>query len=201
VDSKFPKEQFLDDESLVLNYPLVIKNQNVVAGINIPSDKGKIIYCAGYNEENIPYVVYDDGTLLANKCLLSGIIKHPSIYIDNNNFNIVFKEIEGGGYVLNPEYLNSIIFVRELETDIEIYMPYVYNSELNGQSSLSINELRELIGTSFIIYNETIHNIKVHTVLMNSSGNLTYPPTNIGENTLIKLKCELSFSKGKEVVY
>lgn len=201
VDSKFPKEQFLDVEYLVLNYPLVIKNQNVVAGINIPSDKGKIIYCAGYNEENIPYVVYDDGTLLANKCLLSGIIKHPSIYIDNNNFNIVFKEIEGGGYVLNPEYLNSIIFVRELETDIEIYMPYVYNSELNGQSSLSINELRELIGTSFIIYNETIHNIKVHTVLMNSSGNLTYPPTNIEENTLIKLKCELSFSEGKEVVY
>jgi hypothetical protein len=172
-----------------------------VAGINIPSDKGKIIYCAGYNEENIPYVVYDDGTLLANKCLLSGIIKHPSIYIDNNNFNIVFKEIEGGGYVLNTEYLNSIIFVRGLETDIEIYMPYIYNSELNGLSSLSINELRELIGTSFIIYNESDYSINVHTVSMNSSGGLLYPFEKITKNTLIKLKCELSFNEGKEVVY
>ena len=201
MDSKFPKEQFLEVESLVLNYPLIIKNQNVVAGINIPSNKGKIIYCAGYNGENIPYVVYDDGTLLANKCLLSGIIKHPSIYIDTNNFNIVFKEIEGGGYVLNPEYLNSIIFVRELETDIEIYMPYVYNSELNGQSSLSINELRELIGTSFIIYNESDYTIKVSTVLINETGGLEYPLTNITKNTLIKLKCELSFNESKEVVY
>lgn len=121
------------------------------------------------NEAN--HRVYEDGSVYTKTGIFEGVVKHRMVDITLPRLSGILSNtgelIDGNNkYIITPDMMSAImnftnknvpdIFQFTSSDHIAFIMPVLYNNTLYGANGITTkDELRGLIGTRFIIYNNT----------------------------------------------
>lgn len=137
------------------------------AGYKDP-DHGTLMMFAGASSvqyaRNAKFRVYGDGTIYANDGVFEGVVKHQVLEINANNIDTILPSTTTGvsqEYTFRPipaDKMSAImLFGSKLVGSVGIELPSYADGNIiySGAEGFEINELRGLIGTKFIVYNNS----------------------------------------------
>lgn len=121
---------------------------------------------------NAKYRVYEDGrvyakdlvaegTIYAHDGVFSGIVKHKVVEINSDNFDDLLPSGTNNYRTIPIDQLSAIVKFNYGEGGmINVALPSLLDGALYdyGNESISIDELRGLVGARFILYNYTYNN-------------------------------------------
>ena len=131
-------------------------------------DHGTLMMFAGASSvqdaRNAKFRVYGDGTIYAHDGVFEGVVKHQVLEINANNIDTILPSTTTG---VSQEYTFRFIpadkmsaimlFSDKLVGSVGIELPSYADGSIiySGAEGFEINALRGLIGTKFIVYNNT----------------------------------------------
>lgn len=174
---------------------------------------------------NAKYRVYEDGTAYIKEGIFEGITKHRVVDITKTNIDSILPPTETtiGGYTryrmspmlmsaimnITNEYvsLNNIYFTDS--DSITFVMPVLYGYTLYDADSIANTaELRGLVGTRFIVYNNTPALVHFCGKRYNSDDktfsntDTCYDAWKVGEGQFATAECKLELDgSNREVIY
>lgn len=178
------------------------------------------------NEAN--HRVYEDGSVYTKTGIFEGVVKHRMVDITLPRLSDILSNtgelIDGNNtYIITPDMMSAImnftnknvpdIFQFTSSDHIAFIMPVLYNNTLYGANGITTkDELRGLIGTRFIIYNNTpafIHFCGRRYWPNPAQGEAEFSNTDvcyddwiIWEDRMAIAECKIDFdNRGAEVVY
>ncbi len=178
------------------------------------------------NEAN--HRVYEDGSVYTKTGIFEGVVKHRVVDITLPRLSVILSNtgelIDGNNtYIITPDMMSAImnftnkgvhdIFQFTSSDHIAFIMPVLYNNTLYGANGITTkDELRGLIGTRFIIYNNTpafIHFCGRRYWPNPAQGEAEFSNTDvcyddwiIEENRMAIAECKIDLdNRGAEVVY
>lgn len=213
------------------------ENSNVVAGLygggvdalndNFEdAEHGTLMFFAGANSvqeaKEAKHRVYEDGTVYIKEGVFEGVIQHRVVKITKANIGSILPSagtsIDGNTtYTITPmmmsaimDFTNQNVMLKFTDSDrIAFMLPVLYNYTLYGANDItSKDELRGLVGTRFIVYNNTPAAItfcgKRYDPESNSfdSADVCYPDWTMGYGEFAIVECRMSKDgAGREVIY
>lgn len=213
------------------------ENSNVVAGLygggvdalndNFEdAEHGTLMFFAGANSvqeaKEAKHRVYEDGTVYIKEGVFEGVIQHRVVKITKANIDTILPSagtsIDGNTtYTITPmmmsaimDFTNKDVALKFTDSDrIAFMLPVLYNYTLYGANGISSkDELRGLVGTRFIVYNNTSAAItfcgKRYDPESNSfdSADVCYADWAMGLGQFAIVECKMSKDgAGREVIY
>lgn len=213
------------------------ENSNVVAGLygggvdalndNFEdAEHGTLMFFAGANSvqeaKEAKHRVYEDGTVYIKEGVFEGVIQHRVVKITKANIDTILPSagtsIDGNTtYTITPmmmsaimDFTNQNVTLKFTDSDrIAFMLPVLYNYTLYGANGItSKDELRGLVGTRFIVYNNTPAAItfcgRRYDPESNSfdSAEVCYADWAMGLGQFAIVECRMSMdSAGREVIY
>ena len=166
------------------------------------------------------FKVYENGRVEIKTGVFTGLTKHKIINIDNSNVDKFFPITTGesttpdGSSInrraLSPDIFTSITRFSSTFTkysDISINLPAIYNFNLNDElGEFTKDELRELAGNTFYIYNDSSAFIYLCGYSYDEDSSELVGPVCFGngiieEGEFAKITCILDVVSGKEILY
>lgn len=188
------------------------------------TEHGTLMMFAGATGANTAssanYRVYEDGTLYAESGVFSGLLRHKAITINNLNINTYFpltviSESTSGGVLVTERFVSvdamSAITTFDsslsISSNIAIHLPAIYDMVLYDDTKkfTTKNDLRALVGTTFIIYNNS--SAMIHLCGYRYSNGAFQGPSCYGDSIInrgyfAKVTCVLDVdSSGRELVH
>lgn len=188
------------------------------------AEHGTLMMFAGATGANTAssanYRVYEDGTFYAASGVFSGLLRYKVITINNININTYFPLTgiswpTSGGMPITERFVSvdamSAITIFDsslsISSNISIHLPAIYDRVLydDTKNFTTKNELRALIGTTFIIYNNSSAIIQLCGYRYSNNtfqGPSCYGDFAINEGYFAKVTCVLDVdSSGRELVH
>lgn len=174
---------------------------------------------------NSKYRVYEDGTAYIKEGIFEGIIKHRVVDITKTNITSILPPTETtiGGYTryrMSPMLMSAIMNITNeyvslnnsyftASDSITFAMPVLYGFTLYDADSIANTvELRGLVGTRFIVYNNTPALVHFCGKRYNptdktfSNTDTCYDDWVIGEGKFATAECKLELDgSNREVIY
>lgn len=188
------------------------------------AEHGTLMMFAGATGANTAssanYRVYEDGTLYAESGVFSGLLRRKAITINNLNINTYFpltiiSESTSGGVLVTERFVSvdamSAITTFDsslsISSNIAIHLPAIYDMDLydDTKNFTTKNDLRALVGTTFIIYNNS--SAMIHLCGYRYSNGTFQGPSCYGDFVInrgyfAKVTCVLDVdSSGRELVH
>lgn len=148
------------------------------------------------------------------------LTKHKIINIDNNNVDKFFPIATGEGTTSDGKSITRRSLIPDVFTsitrfgstfskynDIAIYLPAIYNFSLKDElGEFASDELRELAGNTFYIYNNSSAFIHLCGYSYDENNSTLIGPVCFGdgiieEGEFAKITCILDVVSGKEILY
>lgn len=174
---------------------------------------------------NAKYRVYEDGTAYIKEGIFEGIIKHRVVDITKANIGRILPPTETtiGGYTryrMSPMLMSAIMNITNeyvsigdssftASDSITFVMPVLYGYTLYDADSIANTaELRGLVGTRFIVYNNTPALVHFCGKRYNptdktfSNTDTCYDDWSVGEGQFATAECKLELDgSNREVIY
>lgn len=211
-------------------------NSNVVAGLyggdNADLDTngyshdeyGTLLMFAGSPSaekvDESDFKVYENGRVEIKTGVFTGLTKHKIINIDNSNVDKFLPITTGEGTTsdgstiarrsLSPDVFTSITRFSSTFSkynNVSIYLPAIHNFNLKDElGEFTRDELRELAGNTFYIYNDSSAFIHLCGYSYNEDsstlvGPICFADGVIEEGEFAKITCILDIISGKEILY
>lgn len=213
------------------------ENNNVVAGLygggvgalndNLEdAEHGTLMFFAGANSvqeaKDAKHRVYEDGTVYIKEGIFEGVIQHRVVKITKANIGTILSATgvvveDNTAYTITPmmmsaimDFTNQNVALKFTNSDrIAFMLPVLYGYTLYGANDItSKDELRGLVGTRFIVYNNTPATIafcgKRYYPESNSfdSADVCYPDWIMGLGEFAIVECKISKDGAeREVIY
>lgn len=148
------------------------------------------------------------------------LIKHKIINVDNSNVDKFFPIATGEGTTSDGKSITRRSLIPDVFTsitrfgstfskydDVAIYLPAIYNFSLKDElGEFTSDELRELAGNTFYIYNNSSAFIHLCGYSYDENNSTLIGPVCFGdgiieEGEFAKITCILDVVSGKEILY
>lgn len=197
----FGADSVLDTHAVVLGDLVAVKDEDgdVVAGIYgganstlndsgyTDSEHGTLMMFAGaenaQSASSAKFRAYSDGTIFANSGIFSGVVKHNVVRVSKSNISDIFPMFNEEYRVISPLNMSSIIhFVNTGvlggdftgKDSIKFGLSVAGNGQIMaypGSAVTDIDDLRGLVGTRFIVYNDTDASVSFCGVQYDTTNN------------------------------